>query len=48
VAFVISHAIPNEVTRVEVGYCGAAGLLFLLLVLLYRAAPGHAAATSLA
>jgi hypothetical protein len=48
VAFVLSHAIPNEVTRVEFGYCGAAGLLCLLLVALYRGAPGQAAAVSAA
>ncbi len=47
VAFVASGAISNEVTRVEVGYCGAAGLLALLLAVLYRAS-GQAAATSAA
>jgi O-antigen/teichoic acid export membrane protein len=38
-AFVLFVALPtiaNEVTRVEVGYCGAAALLTLLLWLLYR------------
>jgi O-antigen/teichoic acid export membrane protein len=48
VVFVLAHAIANEVTRVEVGYCGAAALLCLLLVALYRAAPGQAAAVSAA
>ncbi len=42
VAFVVSHTIPGEVTRVEVGYCGAAGLLALILTVLYRVAPGQA------
>jgi O-antigen/teichoic acid export membrane protein len=42
VAFVASHTIANQVTGVEVGYCGAAALLALMLALLYRAAPGPA------
>jgi O-antigen/teichoic acid export membrane protein len=36
VLFVATHTIADEVTRVEVGYCGATGLLTLLLWLLYR------------
>jgi hypothetical protein len=50
-AFVASDAIANEVTRVEVGYCGAAGLLALLLVSVYRftsGVSGQAVATSAA
>ncbi|HWD65636.1 MAG TPA: hypothetical protein VG405_10710 [Solirubrobacteraceae bacterium] len=48
VGFVASHAITQEVTRVEVGYTGAAALLAMMLVVLYRAAPGQAAALSAA
>lgn len=40
VAFVATDTIANEVTRVEVGYCGAAGLLAAMLWLLYRATAG--------
>jgi O-antigen/teichoic acid export membrane protein len=36
VLFVATHTLSDEVARVEVGYCGAAGLLALLLWLLYR------------
>jgi O-antigen/teichoic acid export membrane protein len=38
VAFVATHTIASEVTRVEVGYCGATALLALLLWALYRRA----------
>jgi O-antigen/teichoic acid export membrane protein len=47
-AFVASHAIPHAVSRVEVGYAGAAALLAVMLAGLYRAAPGQAAAVSAA
>jgi O-antigen/teichoic acid export membrane protein len=36
VVFVATPTIANEVTRVEVGYCGAAALLALLLAAIYR------------
>jgi O-antigen/teichoic acid export membrane protein len=39
VAFVAADTISNQVTRVEVGYCGAAAILALLLWLLYRRGP---------
>jgi O-antigen/teichoic acid export membrane protein len=48
VAFVASHAIAAEVTRVEIGYTGAAALLALMLFSLYRSVPGQAAAVSAA
>jgi O-antigen/teichoic acid export membrane protein len=48
VAFVASHAIAQEVTRVEVGYTGATALLALMLAVLYRVVPGQAAALSAA
>jgi len=38
VVFVATHTIANQVTRVEVGYCGATALLALLLWTLYRRA----------
>lgn len=44
VAFVATDTIANEVTRVEVGYCGAAGLLAAMLWVLYRATAGSSAA----
>ena len=40
VAFVAAPTISSEVTRVEVGYFGAAGVLCVLLWLLYRRGPG--------
>jgi O-antigen/teichoic acid export membrane protein len=43
VAFVATDTIANEVTRVEVGYCGAAGLLAAMLWVLYRATAGSSA-----
>jgi O-antigen/teichoic acid export membrane protein len=45
-SFVATHSIADEVTRVEVGYCGAAGLLALLLGLLYRVTSGRTASGS--
>jgi O-antigen/teichoic acid export membrane protein len=42
VAFSALHTIGDIVTRVEVGYCGAAGLLAILLAALYR----HTSASS--
>jgi O-antigen/teichoic acid export membrane protein len=45
VAFVAAHTISNEVTRVEVGYFGAAALLCALLTFVYRLGP-KAASTS--
>jgi O-antigen/teichoic acid export membrane protein len=43
VAFVATHTIPNQVERVEVGYCAATALLFALLYLMYRSGPQRAA-----
>jgi O-antigen/teichoic acid export membrane protein len=40
VAFVATQAIPSEVTCVEVGYAGAAGILCALLWAVYRLGPG--------
>jgi hypothetical protein len=39
VAFVATHSIAHEVTRVEVGYCGAAALLAAMLWAIYRRGP---------
>jgi O-antigen/teichoic acid export membrane protein len=39
VAFVATHTLAHQVTRVEVGYCGAAALLAVLLWVLYRRGP---------
>jgi len=41
IAFVALPTISSQVTRVEVGYCGAAGLLCALLLLVYRSAGGE-------
>jgi hypothetical protein len=43
VAFVALHTIAGEVLRVEVGYCGAAGLLAVMLLALYRMGMGAGA-----
>jgi O-antigen/teichoic acid export membrane protein len=43
VVFVAAPTISAEVTRVEVGYAGAAGILCLLLWTVYRKGPGQAA-----
>ncbi len=39
VAFVAAHTISAQVTRVEVGYCGATALLCVLLLAIYRLGP---------
>ena len=44
VLFVAAHTIPSEVTRVEVGYFGAALVLCVLLSGVYRLGPGRPAA----
>jgi O-antigen/teichoic acid export membrane protein len=36
VIFIAAHTIAGEITRVEVGYCGATALLALMLSVLYR------------
>jgi O-antigen/teichoic acid export membrane protein len=43
VAFVATPTISSEVTRVEMGYAGAAGILCLLLWFVYRQGPRQAA-----
>ena len=43
VVFVAAPTISAEVTRVEVGYAGAAGILCLLLWSVYRKGAGQAA-----
>jgi O-antigen/teichoic acid export membrane protein len=40
VVFIAEPTIGDQVTRVEVGYCGATGLLALMLWALYRRGPG--------
>ncbi len=46
VAFVAAPTISSEVTRVEVGYFGAAGVLCGLLWLIYRRGPGPKSAAA--
>jgi O-antigen/teichoic acid export membrane protein len=46
VAFVATPTIANQVTRVEVGYCGATAVLAAMLWTLYRATAGQAAAAT--
>jgi hypothetical protein len=46
VVFVAAPTISAEVTRVEVGYAGAAGILCLMLWTVYRKGPAQAAPTA--
>jgi hypothetical protein len=48
VVFVATPTITAEVTRVEVGYAGAAGILCVLLWTIYRKGPGQTAPTAAA